>query len=257
MRVVQLFQAVIVAITLIAFASPASAQVTEVGSEVSCANSAFGGAATCSVNATGANYCRVWAFTNDTSSTAMQPTAVFNTSESLTRLTPASEDTNQRKISYFYIVSPSQTTANLVVTWADTNPGANRYYAVVQCYSGVDTGTPHGTPAHSAQASGVSITSGNVTTATAAGIFTAGMVTRESGAVDDIQPAAGTSNRAGPTSGTGIQWVVGKAAGSTSNVTMGWSWTGSEANSISVVPLNAAATTRPCTLSLMGVGCER
>ena len=245
------------------WAWPAQAQVARVGDPVVCANVAFGDTATCSIATGAGNLLEIHTATNDTVG-LVTVDCTHNTDATLELF---NEATNQRAQSYRYRLNPDAGTNNVVCTWSAPSPGANRYYAVVSIYSGADVaGTPfnctNAATCANTQVSGTSIQTDAISTTTAGGLFSTFLVTREAGSVDLIvATGAGHSivNPPNTTSGSGIQWSLGVEAGSTSTVTPGFSWAGSEQNSISGIPINAAGAgaAAPKALMTQGVGHAR
>lgn len=192
-----------------------------------------------SVNAVGANALLVVLSWN--AGTSQTPnTPLFNGS-SVGMTLVAQQLTNQRAIAVYRLLSPTQTTANVSASWSAFFAGANASWVQAIPYSGVDTGTPTGTVSNTSNAASASITSGNVVTSTVDGVFLSLFVTREVAAVTGIAATgSGHALIGAVNSGFGMQSAIGERAGSIVNVTMGYSWTGSEENALIVVPINAS-----------------
>lgn len=215
----------------------ASAQQVTRGTPVAATNVGFGDTATASVNASGSDALVAFTPFNDNggAGTINSDGVVFNGSETFTRL--CINDTQQRAGAVFILLNPTQTTANVVATWTVAGAGAGLLHLVVIPVNNVDSVS---TQYCNSAASGTSITSGNVTTSNADGLFLTAVTVRT---IVSSLAVTGTGHSAigTETDGDGIRWLIGEQDGSTSNQTPGYGWTTTSENAIAVVALNASS----------------
>lgn len=180
------------------------------------------------------------------------PTAVtFNTSESLTECASCAFNNGGERVSIWYRIAPTATTANIDVTFA----ASEEVVCGAVNFTGVDQVTPIGTGDTDGIASAttwddppsVSTSDSNGLVYTVIATFTAGTITPDAGQTEQWEE----ENAGARESGAGST----KAGGT--GVVTNYTLTNNSSGAIAAMPINAAGGGgggTPCTLTLLGAG---
>lgn len=161
-------------------------------------------------------------------------TITWNTSESLTFIR-ADEVGNSERLEIWRLAAPTETTANVVVTWTDTIGEAN---AAALNYQDVDQSTPveadNGTNGTDTAAStGITTINANALLVDCAAIHDGGSA---------AAPGTGQTERTDTDSGFTVTAVSDEAAPTAGGYTQTYSWTGSVDYGHAVIALKSATT---------------